>query len=419
MYKSSFIGILRNLPQNFTPNIICESASTEVPYIFDYTANYTDNNCWDITLNVRQDTTNAINTSTPIWGPFTFIITATNYAPAILTSSTYEGVFDIKMEQYVTRILNEKTNTGYVIKDTEARNNITTLDSNAVHKTGNETISGTKTFTDSIASHSGVDETSSSAQEKDFIKLYDNQTNTGFIRQYWSTTQNQLRIRNLARHGEAAGAWGDIQQIIDANGNYRVNIDCAGTLTNMALTSATGSSTATDVPTKGWVNNPATSTNVVHRTGNETIGGQKTFTAQVTKTNSSTGADTIFVNKNTAITKGTAPSTNVESRWRLTDSSSGDSNSALIAGVDFQYDTSNRTSAFLQVGKPEAGSTSTARMGIFYPATGNPYTEAPTPATSDNSTKIATTAFVNSHIQQVSALPASPLSNVLYVIPEE
>lgn len=379
MYKSSFIGILRNLPQNFTPNIICESASTEIPYIFDYTANYTDNNCWDITLNVGQDTTNAINTSTPIWGPFTFIITATNYAPAILTSSTYEGAFDIKMEQYVTRILNEKTNTGYVIKDTEARNNITTLDSNAVHKTGDETINGDKTFLGMIK-----------GQEANF-------------------TNHAIDLGHNSKDYMDFYEYGGLWNFYKSRSNTNTLIAKVA-----ELTSTTNDET---LATTAWAR--TSGNGLVHTTSNETIGGAKTFTAQVTKTNNSTGADTIFVNKNTAITKGTAPSTNVESRWRLTDSSSGDSNSALIAGVVFQYTTSNTTSAFLQVGKPEAGSTSTSRVGIYYPATGDPYTEAPTPATSDNSSKIATTAFVNSHIQQVSALPASPLSNVLYVIPEE
>ena len=139
---------------------------------------------------------------------------------------------------------------------------------------------------------------------------------------------------------------------------------------------------------------PSNDSDVVKTSGDQSVGGLKTFTKQVTKTNSSAGADTIFVNKNTSITKGTPPSANVDSRWRLTDSSSGDGNSALIGGVNFGYATNMRTSAILLVGKPEANSTTTAFMGIFYPATGDPYTSAPTPETSDNSNKIATTAYV-------------------------
>lgn len=149
---------------------------------------------------------------------------------------------------------------------------------------------------------------------------------------------------------------------------------------------------------KSWEIVTVSGSNYVDLTSNQTVGGYKTFTSQVTKTNSSVNADTIFVNKNTSVTKGAAPSANVESRWRLTDSSSGDGNAALIGGVTFSYSTSMRTGAILQVGKPEAGSTSTASMGIYYPATGDAYTSAPTPATADDSTKIATTSYVKANL---------------------
>lgn len=46
------------------------------------------------------------------------------------------------------------------------------------------------------------------------------------------------------------------------------------------------------------------------------------------------------------------------------------------------------------------------------------YTQCPTPSVSDNSTKIATTAYVNNKFRVVSALPASPDPNTYYFIPE-
>lgn len=45
--------------------------------------------------------------------------------------------------------------------------------------------------------------------------------------------------------------------------------------------------------------------------------------------------------------------------------------------------------------------------------------EAPTPEISDNSTKIATTAWFNQKIQVVSTLPANPDSNVYYFVTGE
>ena len=49
----------------------------------------------------------------------------------------------------------------------------------------------------------------------------------------------------------------------------------------------------------------------------------------------------------------------------------------------------------------------------------NSYTSVATPPTSDNSTQIATTAFVNKKHQVVSTLPVSPDPNTFYYIPEE
>lgn len=48
---------------------------------------------------------------------------------------------------------------------------------------------------------------------------------------------------------------------------------------------ASNSTSSTQVPTIAWVNDPTKSTNVVHRTGNETIAGVKTFTEQINSVN--------------------------------------------------------------------------------------------------------------------------------------
>ena len=59
-----------------------------------------------------------------------------------------------------------------------------------------------------------------------------------------------------------------------------------------------------------------------------------------------------------------------------------------------------------------------AAISIGFNADGTLFTAAPTPATANNSTNIATTAFVKAQIQEVTAAPSSPVSGVLYVIPE-
>ena len=63
------------------------------------------------------------------------------------------------------------------------------------------------------------------------------------------------------------------------------------TITNKNITLASNSTTSNYVATMGWVNNPATSTNVVHRDGAETITGVKTFTGAVNMTTMPNGTD--------------------------------------------------------------------------------------------------------------------------------
>nr|DAJ42454.1 MAG TPA: Preneck appendage protein [Caudoviricetes sp.] len=57
----------------------------------------------------------------------------------------------------------------------------------------------------------------------------------------------------------------------DANGVLSI------TSANNAQNNASNSTTSTSIATKGWVNDPTKSTNVLHRTGDETVDGVKTF----------------------------------------------------------------------------------------------------------------------------------------------
>lgn len=293
-------------------------------------------------------------------------------------------------------------------------------DDNVVKTSGDQTIDGAKTFINNITRKS----TSQSAQ-------------LAVVHQYSSVTKGTNPISELDSRWRLvdkdglgnANSLAGISLHYNTNGsttselivfkaeagsttcaNMGITYPQTGNAYTYAPTPAT-SDNSTKIATTAYVQsnllNYALDNTVVKLTGVQTVGGKKTFTSQVTRTNSSAGVDTPFVNKNTGITKGTVPSANVESRWRLTDSSTGDSNSALIGGVMFGYGTNMRTRAVLQAGKPEAGSTTIASMGIYYPADGDPYTEAPTPASSDNSTKIATTAYVHNFFAAISGYDAT------------
>ena len=94
--------------------------------------------------------------------------------------------------------------------------------------------------------------------------------------------------------------------------------------------------------------------------------------------------------KSTGITRGTAPSS-----AQTFGIAFSDNNNKYIGNVYGQYATDKSTYVGLYAYK---GSTTSngdnAYLRIGYDASGNVYTSAPTPATTDNSTQIATTAFV-------------------------
>lgn len=172
-----------------------------------------------------------------------------------------------------------------------------------------------------------------------------------------------------------------------SNGTF-ANPTFSGTV-NVPLASQSSSTDSTIAASIGWVNNPSLSSNIVHRTGDETVNGSKTFvsTLQIT---------TNPVYKRSDITKGTNPESTRSWQLFYTDKNgTGDANT--LGKIATYIESSGLVSTSMYAFKNESG-TANARISVYYPSTGNPYTYAPTPATSDNSTKIATTAYVQSNL---------------------
>ena len=69
----------------------------------------------------------------------------------------------------------------------------------------------------------------------------------------------------------------------DSNGNVNtpLTVDIENNKATTVKPSASNSTSDETIPTIGWVNDPATATNVVHRSGDETINGTKTFTSDI------------------------------------------------------------------------------------------------------------------------------------------
>lgn len=140
--------------------------------------------------------------------------------------------------------------------------------------------------------------------------------------------------------------------------------------------------------------------NKVSKTGNETIEGIKTFSQGDIRGKTSTDSHYGVARYATFDKDGVQYS----DLW-ITRSEQGNSNGISYAGLRVSNSSGSVSNRALAICKKENSD--------------DIVTIAPTPQTSDNSTQIATTAWVNNKFQKVSTLPAQPDPNVTYLIPEE
>jgi hypothetical protein len=155
-----------------------------------------------------------------------------------------------------------------------------------------------------------------------------------------------------------------------ASGRADVVFETPTGVANSCLDGETNSTTSNMLALKGWVNNPATATNVVHRSGNETIGGVKRF------------SENILTDINA--TRNVAPSTTQYGGIGIRDNANN-----LFASMVAAMDKNKNAAAFLRVFNPSNTSTSDAvYMSLHYNADGSTFVTAPA---SDVNTSIVTT----------------------------
>lgn len=137
--------------------------------------------------------------------------------------------------------------------------------------------------------------------------------------------------------------------------------------------------------------------NVVHLTGDETIGGIKSFTDNLIRQVNSLDFSGFRV-QNTQVTKGTTPSQAVGGQYVFQDSS-GITLSSRLGGIETSYDRNGVITTRILACQPVANSTTYASISVIYPSSGNPYTACPTPTlnSSDDgySGQIATVGWIN------------------------
>lgn len=231
---------------------------------------------------------------------------------------------------------------------------------NIVHKTGDETISGTKSFESHIFfSVNDFDKNNpyASGYRGIYFKDKNNQEIGNFL---WSSTSDgSSYARVIAQSLKDDGSNNASQLAVWAMKD--------GTQYVTFPTPSSGDN-STKGATTNWVSDPNKSTNVVHRSGDETISGVKTFNGQIplVVSNNFSGTPTVLVSAMDKTNKG-----KVEVHGYYT-------GNKIYSRLYARNNTANKDS-YIDVKVNDNGTVETY---------------APTPPASDNSAQIATTNWV-------------------------
>ena len=284
-------------------------------------------------------------------------------------------------------------------------NSLFALDSNVVHKTGNETVQGVKSFmnlyNDSTRPGEENIETSSvyirmQGYNKGDAVSYNKYANLIFLDQSgtnvnWNGRLGQIEtvVAPSGAHSTSIVAFkneivGGVDTVDSAV--MRVGYDAAGIkVATCPSTSPLRTSGNNDIVTRDWL---PQDTRLVHMTGDETIGGSKTFAN--TTTFRATAVNCLrFVN--TSVTAPNYPASGSTYYQGLT---FYDSAEASVFANIYTRIQDDRSAIVLNIHKV-SNSDVTSQFAITMLSSGEAYMTGPTPASlSDDSVKIPTTEWV-------------------------
>ena len=149
---------------------------------------------------------------------------------------------------------------------------------------------------------------------------------------------------------------------------------------------------------------------VVHRSGTETITGNKTFTGNLVLSNVSP----FFHVSQIDIVKGEQPASSQYMGIAFVDST-GQATANRLGVIETKYLADGSVCLSICAYKPEGGSTASVSLDLVYPVNGTPYITVPTPAFGDASTKIATTAWVKAVADKLLPLVGGVLTGALTI----
>ncbi len=299
-------------------------------------------------------------------------------------------------------------------------------DNTLVHRAGTETISGAKTFTANMVlakagptfnlKNTGVERNvAPSANQAQLIWFLDkNGKRLGYIQNvYYTDKKNLMQI--VANKGTTTdNAAASIGIGYDKNGNWftavpqPANEDNTSKIANTAWvhTAIGGYLGGTWGPKTKYATESFVSTAVknlgdtcVKLTGNQTVAGNKTFSGTTSLAGNSLCTGNFysqgFIKKHSSVTKGTNPSGTQYWCFGAYDKNGTGYGANCIGLFEVYLDKNGKVNTHMRALKNEASSEAACEIACVYDKASNTaYTSAPTPADNDNTTKIATTAWV-------------------------
>lgn len=266
---------------------------------------------------------------------------------------------------------------------------------NAVDKDSNQTITGTKVFNG--ASPIKLGKAGGTYTEVQFTS--DGSARLGGLRNIREGNSDNMQMYVASKDG--ASILGSIQLNRDDNN---------GILATAPHPAASTSKSNQAIMTAGRAADPSQNFNLLHRSGDETFSGVKTGQSNNPR----------FGFKHTEIDVTTNPSAEKSTRIFVSDK-----NNKWISEIGFYQKTDGNILSQITANNDTSG---TAALQIICNKDGRKFATCPTPPdAADSSTKIATTAWVNSRItsimnnklQVVSSLPSRPNADTFYFIPED
>lgn len=153
---------------------------------------------------------------------------------------------------------------------------------------------------------------------------------------------------------------------------------------------------------------------VVHKTGNETVGGVKTFSSDMYITNN----QPFLYLRQISFDKGDVPASQISASVNFLDSSEVLSGAHLLSSIGTEILTSGDIRCFLRAFKNAVNVSTSAQIAIYYPTTGSAYTECPTPTEDTTTSKqidtvgARNTAIANKQDTLVSGTNIKTINNI-------